>query len=180
MKNIITFIILTLPLVTIAQKGTVFPDMEAENLVNDYVNIPEDITGKHTLIGVAFSKKSEADLKSWYNPVYDQLIKEPEDGGLFSFSYDVNVYFIPMLTGAKKAAYGKVMKKVEKDVDPKLHPHILFYKGSFKTYEEALKISDKNDPYFYLLDEEGEIIYATKGAYNRNKLQKIIDELPFE
>lgn len=168
------------PIFAQAQIGDIFPDMESENLLHNSINLPDDLKGKHTLIGLAFSKKSEDDLKSWYNPVYNQLIKKPEEGSLFAFSYDVNVYFIPMLTGAKKAAYGKVMKKVEKDLDPKLHPHILFYKGDFKTYEDALSISEKNDPYFFLLDEEGKIVYATRGRYTQAKLQKIIDELPFE
>lgn len=163
-----------------AQNGNVFPTLEGESLTHGMVNIPEDVTGKHTLIGLAFSKKSEKQLNGWFNPVYQQLLKTPEEGTLFAFTYDVNVYFVPMLTGAKRPAYEQVMKKVEKDVDKKLHPNVLFYKGTLKAYKEALNIDDKDVPYFYLLDKEGKIIFATKGAYAPSKLQKIIDELPFE
>lgn len=163
-----------------AQTGEVFPDLEGESLTHGMVNIPDDISGKHTLVGVALSKKSEKQLKSWFDPVYQQLIKEPDEGSLFAFSYDVNVYFVPMLTGAKRPAYQAVMKKVEDDVDRKLHPHVLFYKGSLNDYKDALNIDDKHTPYFYLLDKEGKIIYATKGTYTKPKLQKMIDQLPFE
>lgn len=163
-----------------AQIGNPFPQLEGESLVHGMVNIPEDVQGKHTLIGLAFSKKSEKDLNGWFNPVYQQLIKEPEAGSLFAFSYDVNVFFVPMLTGAKRPAYESVMKKVEKDVDKKLHPNILFYKGSMKEYKDALSIDDKDVPYLYLLDRDGKIIYMTKGAYSQAKLQKVVDELPFE
>lgn len=163
-----------------AQLGNIFPDLEGESLVHGMVNIPTDVLGKYTLVGLALSKKSETDLKSWFNPVYQQLIKKPEAGSLFSFGYDVNVYFVPMLTGAKRPAYQKVMEKVEKDVDKKLHPHVLFYKGSLDDYKNALKIEDKDIPYFYLLDKEGKIVYATRGSYFDGKLQKIIDQLPFD
>ncbi|MFY0601365.1 MAG: hypothetical protein JXR03_16950 [Cyclobacteriaceae bacterium] len=164
----------------VAQKGKLFPDLEGESLTHGSINIPSETMGKYTLVGIALSKKSEGSLKTWFNPVYQQLIKEPDAGSLFAFSYDVNVYFIPMVTGAKRPAYQKVMDKVEKDVDKQLHPHVLFYKGSLNTYKDALNITDKNVPYFYLIDKEGKIVYATKGAYSDSKLQKIVDELPFD
>lgn len=162
-----------------AQKGDQFPALEGESLVHGMVNIPEDVKGRHTLIGLAISKDSETYLKSWFNPIYQQLIKKPDPNSLFAFDYDVNVYFIPMLTGAKRPAYQKVMEKVEKEVDKQLHPHILFFKGTLKEYKEALNIDDKNVPYVYLLDTEGKIVYATSGGYTDAKLQKIIDLLPF-
>lgn len=170
---------LTFSLCVQAQLGEEFPALEGESLVRGAVNIPEETKGKFTLIGIALSKKSEGSLKTWFNPIYQQLIKDPAAGSLFAFDYDVNVYFVPMLTGAKRPAYEKVMKKVEKEVDKELHPHVLFYKGSLNEYKSALGISDKDTPYFYLIDKEGKIVYATKGAYSDNKLQRIIDELPF-
>ncbi|RED92660.1 TlpA family protein disulfide reductase [Marinoscillum furvescens] len=179
MKTHLTLSILLLAAFTVA-KAQQFPALEGENLKHQSVNLPADVSGKHTLVGIALSKKSEKFLKGWFDPVYNQLIKEPESGTIFEFGFDVNVYFVPMLTGAKRPAYKKVMDKVEKDVDPKLHPHVLFYKGSLSTYKDALKIDNKNVPYFYLLDDTGKIIYATKGAYSRAKLQRIIDELPFD
>lgn len=179
LKPILFSFFLILVIFVHAQMGSIFPRLEGESLVNGAVNIPTDTNGKFTLVGLALSKKSESDLKSWFNPIYQQLIKKPDKGSLFAFDYDINVYFIPMLTGAKRPAYQKVMQKVEKDVDKKLHPYVLFYKGTLNEYKESLGIDDKNVPYFYLLNEEGKIVYAVKGGYSDNKLQKIIDRLPF-
>lgn len=179
MKAVVLIVISLSCLTATAQTGSAFPDLDGETLLHEMVKIPEDLKGKHTLIGIALSKKSEDHLKTWFNPVYQQLIREPEEGSLLGFSYDVNVYFIPMLTGAKRPAYQKVMEKVEKDVDPKLHPYVLFYKGSLKDYRDALNIEEKNIPYFFLLDETGKIVYATSGFYSDAKLQRIIDKLPF-
>lgn len=179
MKNILILLIICIPSLIWAQTGEIFPVLEGESLTHGSVNIPEDVKGKFTLVGLAMSKNSEDHLKGWFKPVYEQLIKKPEEGSLFAVSYDVNVYFIPMLTGAKRPAYQKVMEKVEKDVDPKLHPHVLFFKGTLNEYKDALKIDDKDIPYFYLLDDQGKIVYATKGMFTDAKLQKIIDNLPF-
>jgi hypothetical protein len=162
-----------------AQTGDQFPALEGESLVHGMINIPDDVKGKYTLIGLAVSKDAETQLKTWFNPIYQQLIKKPDAKALFAMNYDVNVYFIPMLTGAKRPAYQAVMDKVEKEVDKPLHPHVLFFKGTLKEYKDALKIDDKDKPYLYLLDDEGKIIYSSSGGYSDAKLQKIIDLLPF-
>lgn len=179
MKSILFFCLTLIFGSAFAQKGTLFPVLEGESLVHGEVIIPEQTKGKYTLIGLAMSKKSEELLKGWFGPVYRHFIKAPDPNALFNVTYDINVYLIPMLTGAKRPAYQQVMKKVEEDVDKQLHPHILFYQGSMKTYESALNITDKDRPYFFLLDESGTIVYATSGIFTDDKLQKIIDQLPF-
>ena len=94
-----------------SQEGNQFPTMEAESLSNQLVDIPKDLEGKYSLIGLAYSKQAEDFLKNWFEPIYNQFIYKNPTPGLFSFSFDVNCYFIPMFTGAKRPAYQKVMKK---------------------------------------------------------------------
>ncbi len=73
-----------------------FPKMQAETVDDKIVNIPEDTKGRVTLVGLAYSKKSEQALTSWMNPVYSTFITQkvnPGSGGLFaSFVYDIDVY----------------------------------------------------------------------------------------
>ena len=42
------------------------------------VDLPNDTKGKYTLLGLAFSKKSEDDLNTWVEPVYWKFIDKPE------------------------------------------------------------------------------------------------------
>lgn len=152
--------------------GTAFPDMEAETVDDVIVILPEQVKGKYTLLGLAYSKKSEEELNTWFTPVFEKFIQKNK--GLFeSFSYDVNVYFVPMFTGVNSAATGTAKKKAAKNVDPQLLPYILFYKGEIKTYKEALDFEKKDIPYFFVLDKEGKIIYATSGKYSSKKLDEI-------
>ncbi|MBV6647066.1 MAG: hypothetical protein KI790_16535 [Cyclobacteriaceae bacterium] len=159
------------------QVGQEFPYMEGESLTNQVINIPKDVAGKYTLIGLAYSKKSENYLQTWFEPTYNQFIYKPDKPSLFGGNYDVNVYFIPMFTGAKRPAYKSVMKKIQKTIDPKLQPHVLFYKGELKSYKKALNFKGKDVPYFFVLDESGKIIYATSGRYTDTKMREITDKV---
>ena len=94
-----------------------------------------------------------------------------------SFGYDVNVYFVPMFTGVKSTAAGTAKKKAAKDIDPQLLPYILFYKGELKTYKDALDFEKKDTPYFFVLDKEGKIVYATSGKYTSKKLDEVEEVL---
>jgi hypothetical protein len=157
--------------------GKMFPDMEAETADDKKVKLPQDVKGKYTLLGLAYSKKAEDELNTWFTPVYEKFIRKSK-GGLFDdMGYDVNVYFIPMFTGVNAAATGTAKKKAIKNVDPELLPRILFYKGELKTYKEALDFEKKDTPYFFVLDAEGKILHATSGKFTEAKMGQVEDVL---
>jgi hypothetical protein len=147
-----------------------FPAITGETLEESTMTIPVDTKGKLTMIGMAYSKKAEETLKTWYTPMYDKFVLKR---GIFDHMYDVNLYFIPMYTGAKKAAYGKTMKQLKESNRKDLFPYILFYKGGLEPYVSDLGMENKNLPYFFLLDEEGNVVYQTKGLFNESKMTKI-------
>jgi hypothetical protein len=152
--------------------GTVFPLMEAETVEDKKVVLPEAAKGKYTLLGLAYSKKSEDELNTWFQPVFEKFIQKSK--GLFEdFGYDVNVYFVPMFTGVNAAATGTAKRKALKNVDPHLLPYILFYKGELKPYKDALNFEKKDVPYFFVLDKEGKILYATSGRYSVAKMNEV-------
>jgi hypothetical protein len=152
--------------------GKLFPDIEAETVEDKKVKLPQDAKGKYTLVGMAYSKKSEDDLNSWFGPVFSKFIQK--SGGLMAgLGYDVNVYFIPMFTGVNAAASGTAKKKAIKNVDPQLFPYLLFYRGDLKPYKEALDFENRDTPYFFVLDPDGKIVHATSGAYSEDKMDKV-------
>ena len=156
--------------------GKIFPDMEAENVEDKKVMLPKDVAGKYTLVGLAYSKKSEDELNSWFQPVFQKFIQKT-NGLMSGFGYDVNVYFIPMFTGVNAAATGTAKRKAIKNIDPQLLPFILFYKGELKPYKEALDFEKKDIPYFFVLDAEGKILYATSGKFTEQKMEQIEEVL---
>ncbi len=152
--------------------GKMFPDMETQTVEDKKINLPLDVKGKFTLLGLAYSKKSEDELNTWFKPVFGKFIQKAE-GLLAGMGYDVNVYFVPMFTGVNAAATGMAKKKAIKNVDPQLLPYILFYKGELKPYKEALDFERRDIPYFFVLDPHGKIVFATSGAYTDKKLDEV-------
>ena len=152
--------------------GKMFPAMEVETVEDKKVNLPQDVKGKYTLLGLAYSKKSEDELNSWFQPVFEKYIQKTK-GVLAGFTYDVNVYFVPMFTGINAAATGTAKRKALKNIDPQLLPYVLFYKGELKPYKEALEFDKKDVPYFFVLDPTGKIVHATIGKYTEDKMDEI-------
>lgn len=174
MKHVIfTGVILLVSTVMEAQVvGKTFPDMEAETVEDKKVKLPQDVKGKYTLLGLGYSKKSEDELNTWFQPVFEKFVQKTT-GLMAGFGYDVNVYFVPMFTGINAAATGTAKRKAIKNIDPQLLPYILFYKGELKPYKEALDFEKKDIPYFFVLDPNGKIVYATEGRYTDDKMDKI-------
>lgn len=146
--------------------------MEAETVEDKKVKLPEQANGKYTLLGLAYSKKSEDELNSWFQPVFEKFIQKT-NGLLAGFGYDVNVYFVPMFTGINAAATGTAKRKALKNIDPQLLPYVLFYRGELKPYKEALDFEKKDIPYFFVLDPNGKIVYATSGKYTQAKMDQV-------
>lgn len=173
MKTILVLFVFACPFTLHAQVvGKMFPDMEAETVEDLKVKLPESTKGKYTLLGLAYSKKSEDELNSWFSPVFNKFIQKTK-GLMSGFGYDVNVYFIPMFTGINAAATGTAKKKALKNIDPQLLPYILFYRGELKTYKEALDFEKRDLPYFFVLDPTGKIVFATSGAYSEDKMDSV-------
>ena len=156
--------------------GNQFPSMNTSTADGKVVDLPSDTRGKFTLLGLAFSKKSEEDLNSWMEPVFWKFIDKPEgkiDQLFGNHQYDVNAFFVPMFTGIKTAATGTAKKQALKKMDPRLIPSILFYKGNLKPYKDALDFQQKDIPYFFVLDKNGKIVYATSGSFTEEKMAKV-------
>ena len=180
MKILITAFILAITTASYAQVlNQSFPELTAETVEDQTVTLPNDTQGRITLVGMAYSKKSEKDLSTWMNPIFNTFIRQKvSDGGLFaSFSHDIDVYFIPMFTGIKAAAQGTAKRKAAKQIDARMIPYVLFYKGKLKPYKDALDFEKRDIPYFFLLDENGKIIYATSGAYSAKKMATIEEKI---
>ena len=78
MKSLLTLVISVFS-ITILQAqviGKQFPSMEAETVEDKKVLLPQQTIGKYTLLGLAYSKKSEDELNSWFSPVFGKFIQK--------------------------------------------------------------------------------------------------------
>lgn len=167
MKSIITLVICSVFLV-----GNTFPELKGKTLNGTEITLPIDASDKLSLIGMAYSKKSEGSLKSWFTPLYDKFILKR---GIFDSQYDINLYFVPMFTGLKKSAYEGAYKKLQESNRNTLFDNIIFYKGDLEPYKSELGLKEKSTPYLFLVDQNGSIIHRIEGPYTEGKLEKLED-----
>ncbi len=174
MKKISLFIfaLSTLSVANAQVVGKQFPDLSGETLEDKTVSIPKDTKGKFTLIGMAFSQKAEADLQSWVDPVYNTFINPSA-----IVDYSVNVFLIPMFTGAKQPTMNLAKKQMKENTEKSFYKNVLCYHGELKKYKEELQMTDKEKPYFFVIDKNGKIVYTTSGAFSEEKLDAIEDKV---
>jgi hypothetical protein len=174
MKKIIVLTgILFIGLVSFQKASTPFPKMSCNKLSGGAFTVPDSIkNNKYSVIGIAFSKKAEQNLATWFTPSYQSFIQKKKT--LFADEvYDVNTYFIAVITGANKALADEATKQLKANTPVELQPYILTYVGEFASYKKTLNISNPDDPYFFVLDKTGNIVHQTSGAYSEGKMNGI-------
>lgn len=170
MKALLLNLILISTLTLSAQKGQIFPTIDVFDLNEKPLSIPEDVKGKFSLIGVAFSEDAQDDLYSWSQPVFSEFLDE---NNLSSLVYDPNVHLILMFTGANQLAYKKAKKQITEGTDESLLDNVVLFKGKMENYRKDLKMKDRKKPYFFVLDKNGKIIYTASGKYSKKVLQEV-------
>ncbi len=153
-----------------AQEGKQFPTIEVYDLNESALTIPNDTKGKYTLIGVAFSEDAQRDLYSWSQPVFSEFL---DDNNLSSLVYDPNLKLILMFTGANRLGYNNAKEQITEGTDETLRDYVVLYKGKMEDYRKVLKMKDRKIPHFFVLDQNGKIIYITRGRYSRKVLEEV-------
>lgn len=148
----------------------VFPPVQGENTAGETVLLPSASAKGYTIIALAFGKKAEPLLEDWYAPAYARFIAK---NGLFASSYDTDLYLVPIFTGVNKAAYSGSMNRLRKEADPDIARRVVFFKGDAKELIDALGMTDKDIPYFFVLDSTGHILKRVSGAFSVDKLDSL-------
>jgi hypothetical protein len=168
-----TGILLLALLLYLSSNAQVLPEVNGETIENRNMTFPRDLKGKYSLLCFASSQKAENDLESWMDPVYQKFIAKT---GIMDDMYDVNVFFVPVLTGTNLAFAATIKKKFKEAAQDDLKSHVLFCNNDGKELIKKLSMNKSDVPYFVLLDKEGNIIYRTMGHYTDEKFDAI-DEL---
>ena len=174
MKNFIVFLFISIASFAsaFAQTGSAFPNFPTKKLSGQTFVLPDSVKGKYSIIGIAFSKKAEESLLTWYQPAYQTFIQKKKT--MFASEvYNVNTYFLAVITGANKISGEDIVKKIKENTQKELQPYVLTYIGEFASYKKTLNITESDEPYFFVLDEKGVIVHITKGAYTAAKLAEI-------
>lgn len=165
MNSIVASIVLGSAIVLSGQR---FPSLSGETATGRSVELPATGSGGFTIVGMAYSKKAGPQLEEWYEPAYLRFVAKH---GLFASAYEADLYFVPLFVGANKAAYEPSLKKFRKSASPEIVDHVVFCRENGEALIDALEMKEKDVPYFFILDEQGTIVYRTQGAFTEAKLE---------
>ncbi len=147
-----------------------FPAIEGETAAGRQVALTASPDRAFTIIGLAYSAKAQPLLEDWYEPAYLRFVAKH---GLFAAAYDCQVYFAPLFTGSNKVAYEPTIKKFRKGATPEVIDHVIFCKVEIDGLKKALGLTEKDIPYFFVLDRSGKVVYRTQGAFSEEKLEEM-------
>lgn len=154
-----------------------FPSLTGKTLSGKELHLPHDFKNKKAVIVIAASPKAEQSLKQWSQPLYNALIAEGMGGLMGARMYDAHLCFAGLVKGIAKLAFDQIIDKGRKKVDKKFHDLYFFSDQEVPEFLKAAEISHPEEPYFFVLDKDGKIIYRTSGAYSDDKLNAITEKL---
>lgn len=147
-----------------------FPALEGETVDGTTVSLPLQGRKGYTIMALAYGKKAEPLLEKWYAPAYARFV---DKHGLFAGSYEAELFLVPVFVGLNKSAYGSTMAKLRREVDPDIARRVLFVKDDARGLIDRLGMTDKDVPYFFVLDKEGRILKRLSGAYTVDRLEEL-------
>lgn len=152
--------------------GQTIPTFIGSTAEDKSLSIPEVSKGKYALICFASSKKAQADLESWLNPVYNRYIAKT---GFMDDMFDVDVFFVPIFGGAEGTMQATIKRRFIETAQKDVWPHLVFAEKGLKETLAPLKMDNESVPYFFFLDKDGKIVYRTSGAFSEEKFDAIDD-----
>lgn len=173
-KHFLFIVFLCLGTNNFAQLKKVFPTLAGHTLEGTAINLPEKPAKKFTIIGICYKRSAEENLKTWIQPMYDVFVAKPKDTDYFDVAnyFDVNYYFIPLISGFKKAA-----ADFKNATQKELWGNVIDCDTDIKLLKMELNPTDDNQPYFYVVDLSGKIIEIVSGKYSESKMDNIQDAI---
>lgn len=157
-----------------AQGQDRFPIMHGERADGSAIELPGQLSTPFIVIGLAYGQKAQPALEDWYEPVYLRFVAKH---GLFATAYSTEVYFVPLFTGPDKAAYAPSLKKFRQSAEPEVADRVVFVKEDADEIRRALALTDKDIPYFFVVDRERRIVHRAQGDFSDDKLEAIEEVL---
>ena len=153
------------------------PSFTGADLNEKKIDFPSDLIGKKTLIGFAFSRKSQDAIQTWAEPVYYEFIDEES---LASMVYDVNVYLVIVLSKSGNTFKEKVKRELRENILEDFYPNIVLCDAERKDIKEELNIDQQDAPTIYALDAKGRIKETESGSFSMKKMERLSDHLEME
>lgn len=164
------FILLLFAYSTSSRAQDKIPTFLGEDLNGKKVELPKDLNGKKSLVGIAISPKHQEQLETWIQPVYDELMDE---NSLASMVYDAEVMLVICFNKTNIKFKKRVYNELHENVLEEFYHNVILTEADAKHISDGLNINDKKIFNVYTLNKEGLVTSHTTGPYSEKKFDKL-------
>ena len=108
-------------------------------------------------------------MQRWLNPLFEEFVSKDKGTLDMSDSYDVNFYFVPMISGLKNAKMD-----YKNNTDKGFWPYVMDTdKYDIKAMQKEIGVENPKIPHFYVLDKDGKIVNIQTGKFTAEKMEKM-------
>ena len=148
-----------------------FPEIKTKTLSGQKLTIPAELGPQMTLLILVFEdggkyEEPHSQATKWLQ-LYDTKLKNK----------GIDCYELPMMSGKYRLMSFIIDSGMRSGIPPEKHNKVASFYGDKKKYMEELGIYDLRRAYVYLLDENGEIVFAANGEPKDSHLSEVLSKL---
>lgn len=144
------------------------PPMQATNLMDNAVSLPEGLSGQRNILLIAFDHDQQEEIDTWIGPVSELVAEDP------TLNYYELAAIGPM-NGLVKVFIERGMRSgVE---TPAQRTRTLIVYDGKEALKEGLEISDESRIYTVYIDKTGFQFWRAEGVWTQEKFNELLEML---
>jgi len=143
-----------------------FPTVEAQNLLDEPVVLPDDLLGSPAVVHVAFFQKQQELVNTWLG----------EMGRIEEAFAGVRVIETPVIKGRWAMMAGFIDNGMRSGIlEQEARARTITLFTDTRDFREALDLPTDRDVYTLLLDPEGRVLATEPGVFSEGAMQRLIE-----
>lgn len=142
-----------------------FPAIAGRSLAGNEVTLPDDLSGKVTLVVVAMERSAQPMVDSWISPFRDAFAGQDE------YAW----YEVPVID--RKIGFflsGMIDAGMRAGIPSAVHRSVVTVYGNTRDIADALGITDRSTASAFLLDQEGMVRLRGEGYAGEEAIREMV------
>ncbi|MEL6864856.1 MAG: hypothetical protein AAFP19_10565 [Bacteroidota bacterium] len=140
-----------------------FPDINANTLDRQSVQLPRDVNRKVNILILVFEKQAQLLVNTWA----EVILKE------FEPQADISYMEVPMMSGWWSPIGWQIDNWMRDGIPEQYHDNTATFYGNRSSFFKGLAIEDQSSCYLFVLDEEGYIHHRAEGPMKEDGEQAL-------
>lgn len=147
--------------------GDRLPPLRGEYLTGLPASLPEDASGRVTLLLLGFTHQSRHAIDGWAGKFRARFGSEPQ----------VRYFEIPVIGGMGRVAKPFIESGMRKGTAKADYEHVITVFGGADLWKRAVEFHDPNTAYLILLNRSGKVAWRHSGAFEEGAFAELSEKV---